>query len=174
MQEIGHNKSSRSFFVVLFWKLIENLNFSRNLVKQDFIRMNAQTHVYWLCQWWMKVIIIYQVFISCICRMRKFGFAAMMTLPMALIGMEMEMQDGDFDSKYCQVAMFALVFWSQWWWCWYFTFWLWLSNKTRSQCSAYSDDDNSKNDDAGSDRFSWNPKLWGSSYVQEVIWNWYC
>ena len=98
--------------------------------------------------------------------MRKFGFAAMMTLPMSLIGMEMEMQDGDFDSKYCQLAMFALVFWSQWWWCWYFPFWLWLSNKTRSQCSAYSDDDNSKNDDAGSDRFSWNPKLWGSSFVQ--------
>ena len=58
----------------------------------------------------MEVIIIYKVFIPCICRMRKFGFAAMMTLPMSLIGMEMEMQDGDFDSKYCQVAMFALVF----------------------------------------------------------------
>ena len=57
----------------------------------------------------MEVIIINQVFISCICRMRKFGIAAMMTLPMALIGMEMEMQDGDFDSKYCQLAMFALV-----------------------------------------------------------------
>ena len=41
----------------------------------------------------LEVIIINQVFISCICRMRKFGFAAMMTLPMALIGMEMEMQD---------------------------------------------------------------------------------
>ena len=68
----------------------------------------------------MEVIIIYHVFIFCICRMRKFGFAAMMTLPMALIGMEMEMQDGDFDSKYCQLAMFALVFWSQWWWCWFF------------------------------------------------------
>ena len=87
--------------------------------------------------------------------MRKFGFAAMMTLPMSLIGMEMEMQDGDFDSKYCQLAMFALVFW---WWCWYFLFWQGLSNKTRSECSAYSDDENSNNDDAGSDRFSWNPK----------------
>ena len=41
----------------------------------------------------MEVIISNQVFISCICRMRKFGIAAMMTLPMALIGMEMEMQD---------------------------------------------------------------------------------
>ena len=52
------------------------------------------------------------------------------------------------------LAMFALVLWSQWWWCWYFPFWLWLNNKTRPECSAYSDDDNSNNDDAGSDRFS--------------------
>ena len=34
----------------------------------------------------------------------------MMRMMVVLIGMEMEMQDGDFDSKYCQLAMFALVF----------------------------------------------------------------
>ena len=72
--------------------------------------MNAQTQCILPLPIKMEVIIINQLFISCICRMRKFGFAAMMTLPMALIGMEMEMQDGDFDSKYCQLAMFVLVF----------------------------------------------------------------
>ena len=46
----------------------------------------------------------------------------MMRMMVVLIGMEMEMQDGDLILEYCQLAMFAPVFWSWWWsqwWWWY-------------------------------------------------------